>query len=151
MRKVLITGGAGFVGRRFVHHFLCQGDEVRVVDPIVPLTGGRNPADEWLLFEPRDFPYFHFVKEDCRSFFGRRLDSDFDYAFHLAAMVGGRQMVENNPLVVADDLSIDAAYWQWGTGTQMRDFIHIEDCVRAYCYLSTNRRPNRCRPEYSLR
>ena len=38
-------------------------------------------------------------------------------------------MVENNPLVVADDLSIDAAYWQWGTGTQMRDFIHIEDCV----------------------
>ena len=98
MRKVLITGGAGFVGRRFVHHFLCQGDGVRVVDPIVPLTGGRTPADEWLLFEPRDFPHFHFVKEDCRSFFGRRLDSDFDYAFHLAAMVGGRLMVENNPL-----------------------------------------------------
>ena len=22
-------------------------------------------------------------------------------------------MIENHPLVVADDLSIDAAYWQW--------------------------------------
>ena len=28
-------------------------------------------------------------------------------------MVGGRLMIENNPLAVADDLSIDAAYWQW--------------------------------------
>ncbi len=40
-------------------------------------------------------------------------DDDFDYAFHLAAMVGGRLMIENNPLAVADDLAIDAAYWQW--------------------------------------
>jgi nucleoside-diphosphate-sugar epimerase len=125
MRKVLITGGAGFVGRRFVHHFLRQGDEVHVVDPIVPLTGGRDPADEWPLFEPRDFPHFHFVKEDCRSFFGRRRDSDFDYAFHLAAMVGGRLMIENNPLVVADDLSIDAAYWKWAKATRPRKTVSI--------------------------
>ena len=41
------------------------------------------------------------------------MDTDFTYAFHLAAMVGGRAMIENNPLAVADDLSIDAAYWQW--------------------------------------
>ena len=40
-------------------------------------------------------------------------DTDFDYTFHLAAMVGGRLMIENNPLAVADDLSIDAAYWGW--------------------------------------
>jgi GDP-L-fucose synthase len=40
-------------------------------------------------------------------------DKDFDYAFHLAAMVGGRLMIENNPLAVADDLSIDSEYWQW--------------------------------------
>jgi len=32
---------------------------------------------------------------------------------HLAAMVGGRAMIENRPLAVADDLSIDAEYWQW--------------------------------------
>jgi len=28
-------------------------------------------------------------------------------------MVGGRLMIENNPLAVADDLAIDAAYWGW--------------------------------------
>jgi GDP-L-fucose synthase len=28
-------------------------------------------------------------------------------------MVGGRTMIEYNPIAVADDLSIDAEYWQW--------------------------------------
>ena len=26
-------------------------------------------------------------------------------------------MIENNPLAIADDLSIDAAYWQWAVQT----------------------------------
>jgi hypothetical protein len=31
-------------------------------------------------------------------------------------MADGRTMIENKPLAVADDLSIDAAYWQWAQG-----------------------------------
>lgn len=113
MRKILITGGAGFVGRHFCRHFLEQGDVVHCVDPIVPLTGGIDPAAGWPLFDPRAYKNFHFHKEDCRLWFQRVQDTDFDYAFHLAAMVGGREMIENNPLAVADDLSIDSCYWQW--------------------------------------
>ena len=67
----------------------------------------------WPLFDPRDYQNFHFYKEDCRTWFDRVKDADFDYAFHLAAMVRGRLMIENNPLAVADDLAIDASYWQW--------------------------------------
>ena len=113
MRKILITGGAGFVGRHFVRHFLEAGDQVLIVDPVARLTGGIDPSDGWPLFDPRDYSNFHFLKEDCRDFFNRVTDSDFDYVLHLAAMVGGRLMIEYNPLVVADDLSIDSAYWQW--------------------------------------
>jgi len=113
MRKILITGGAGFVGRHFCQYFLAHGDEVHCVDPIVPLTGGIDPQAGWPLFEPREYPHFHFHKEDCRLWFRRVTGGDFDYAFHLAAMVGGRDMIENNPLAVADDLSIDSSYWQW--------------------------------------
>jgi len=112
MRKILITGGAGFVGRHFTRHFLDAGDEVHCVDKVVPLTGGLNP-DKWPFFNPSDYNNFFFYQEDCRTFFENCRDSDFDYCFHLAAMVGGRLMIENNPLVVADDLSIDAGYWQW--------------------------------------
>jgi nucleoside-diphosphate-sugar epimerase len=113
MRKILITGAAGFVGRRFVRRFLEMGDEVHAVDSIVANTGGIHPDGVWPLFDPREYAGFHFYHQDCRAWFEQRSERDFDYCLHLAAVVGGRQMIENCPLAVADDLSIDAAYWQW--------------------------------------
>ena len=113
MRKMLVTGGAGFVGRHLVRRLLQSGDEVHVVDSLAALTGGIDPAKGWPLFDPREYRGFHFYREDCRSWFARRKDTDFDCAFHLAAMVGGRVMIEQNPLAVAEDLAIDAEYWRW--------------------------------------
>lgn len=118
MRKVLITGGAGFVGRHFCRRFLEAGDEVHVVDPVALHTGGIAPEDGWPLFEPRDFSGFRFVRQDCRQWFKESGEGGFDYVLHLAAMVGGRLMIENHPLAVADDLSIDAEFWQWAKATQ---------------------------------
>jgi len=111
-KKILLTGGAGFVGRHLARRLLEAGHEVHCVDPIVPLTGGIEP-ERWPEFDPRDFRNFRFHREDCRAWFGRVDDTDFDYAYHLAAVVGGRAMIENQPLAVADDLSIDSEYWQW--------------------------------------
>lgn len=113
MKKVLVTGAAGFVGRHMVRRLLDDGAEVHAVDCIAEFTGGIDPAKIWPLFDPREYTNFHFYREDCRTWFARVHDTDFDYAFHLAAMVGGRLVIENNPLAVADDLGIDAAYWQW--------------------------------------
>ena len=113
MKKILVTGGAGFVGRRFCKRYLDSGDQVYCVDPVAIDTGGINPDQGWPLYNPNDYDNFHFFQEDCRSWFKQNEDNDFDYVFHLAAMVGGRAMIENRPLAVADDLSIDAEYWQW--------------------------------------
>jgi GDP-L-fucose synthase len=113
MKKILVTGGAGFVGRRFCKRFLDAGDDVHCVDPLALDTGGRDPEAGWPLYAPRDYRNFHFYRQDCRKWFLDHLDSDFDYVFHLAAMVGGRAMIENRPLAVADDLAIDAEFWQW--------------------------------------
>lgn len=113
MKRILITGGAGFVGRRFVRRFLTAGHEVVCVDPVIVGTGGIDPSCGWPLFEPRDFPIFHYHKQDCRDYFRDHPGEYFDEVFHLAAMVGGRLMIEQQPLLVAEDLSIDAQYWRW--------------------------------------
>jgi len=113
MSKVLVTGAAGFVGRHICRRLLEGGSEVHAVDSIEKYTGGIDPQDGWPMFEPRDYRNFNFYRKDCRSWFNECLDTDFDYAFHLAAMVGGRQMIENHPLAIAEDLAIDSAYWQW--------------------------------------
>ena len=118
MRKVLVTGGAGFVGRHLVKRLLDAGDDVHCVDNIEPLTGGIDPGDAWPLFEPRDYPNFKFFNEDCRAYFKRVADDDFDIAFHLAAVVGGRLVIEQNPLAVAEDLSIDSEFWAWAVRAQ---------------------------------
>ena len=43
MKKILITGGAGFVGRYFTKYFLDQKYEVHVVDNIAQHTGAKDP------------------------------------------------------------------------------------------------------------
>jgi nucleoside-diphosphate-sugar epimerase len=108
-----VTGGAGFVGRWFTKELLADGNEVTVVDSLVEGGGGLSP-ETWKTFSPFSYDKFSFVNKDCRHFF---LSEDsmgkFDLVIHLAAVVGGRLTIERNPLSVADDLSIDAAFWAW--------------------------------------
>ena len=115
-KKILVTGGAGFVGRHLCHELLKRGDKVICVDSIVPLTGGIDPTYRevgWPLYNPYNYDNFSFLKEDCRDYFSRIKDTDFDEVYHLAAMVGGREMIEHNPLAVAEDLAIDSLFWRW--------------------------------------
>ena len=112
-KRILITGAAGFVGRRLVRFMLEKSYEVVAIDSIAPLTGGVDPNQGWPLYNPKDYKNFTFHKIDCRDWFIKNLNEKFDYVFHLAAMVGGREIIENNPLIVAEDLSIDSHFWQW--------------------------------------
>ena len=142
MKKILITGGAGFVGRHFAKRFLDLGDEIYCVDPIVQMTGGIDPQNGWPLFNPFDYRNFHFFKDDCRDFFQVNQEVDFDLTLHLAAIVGGRLMIENNPLAVADDLAIDAAYWQWAK---------IARPSKTICFSSSAAYPVKYQQEHSYR
>ena len=69
MRKVLVTGGAGFVGRHMIRRLLDAGDDVHAVDSLAPFTGAIDPRCGWPLFDPRDYQGFHFYREDCRTWF----------------------------------------------------------------------------------
>ena len=54
---------------------------------------------------------------DARDFF-RTNNTYFDKVIHLAAIVGGRKMIEGSPLALAVDLSIDAEMFCWAMRTE---------------------------------
>ena len=85
--KVLVTGGAGFIGSHLVEALLARGDEVVVLDN---LATGRRANLGVALGNPR----FALTVGDVREPESvRRISRDVDVVYHLAAHVGVRQIV----------------------------------------------------------
>jgi nucleoside-diphosphate-sugar epimerase len=86
--KILITGHKGFVGSHYVKYFNEDSRDHEVIG--VDIKEGN----------------------DCRDYF-KSSNVRFDLIIHLAAIVGGRETIENDPLSVATDLSIDSEFFNW--------------------------------------
>ena len=78
MKKILITGGAGFVGRHLCKALLDRGALIICVDSIVPLTGGISPRRQngWPLYNPFDYKNFVYIEQDCREYFKENTSKD---------------------------------------------------------------------------
>ena len=107
--NVLVTGGCGFVGRHIVKKMSDMGYDLEVVDNLVS-ESALHP-DTWPK-HLKPIRSFSFIEEDARKYFTQRHEK-FDIVIHLAAIVGGRLKIENAPLQVAEDLSLDAEMFSW--------------------------------------
>src|SRR6266480_1865557 len=91
VKKVLITGGGGFVGSHVADELLEAGYTVRVLDNLAPQVHGTRPRrPEYLARE------VEFIRGDVRDpeAVSRALES-IDAVFHFAAVVGvGQSMYE---------------------------------------------------------
>ncbi len=124
MKRVLITGAAGFVGRHFCKYFLDNNYKVLGIDNLQKFTGSIDPK-KWPLFNPYDYKNFKFIKMNCIDWFKKNKSTKFDYVLHLAAIVGGREMIENNPIAVAQDLTIDSKFWEWCIITKPKKTVYF--------------------------
>ncbi len=108
--RALVTGFGGFVGRHITQRLRRLGAHVTGVDDLsTGLAPTFWPTD---LYEPTDWPHV-WHHEDVRQFFRDHPVESYDTIFHCAAVVGGRQKIEGDPLAVATDLSIDAEFFDW--------------------------------------
>lgn len=94
--KILITGHKGFVGK----YFMMKYAEHDIVG--IDLKDGN----------------------DCRDFF-KTSEDKFDLVVHLAAIVGGRQTIDRDPLSVATDLSIDSEMCNWALRTKPGRIVYF--------------------------
>jgi dTDP-glucose 4,6-dehydratase len=132
MRRLLVTGGAGFIGGNFVHYWLRQHPEDRVV-VLDALTYAGNLAT---LDSVRADPRFAFVHGDIADAeLAARLlgEHDIDTIVHFAAESHvDRSIVEPGTFVrtnvVGTQVLLDAARTAWRRGTGWRGgarFHHV--------------------------
>ncbi len=84
--QAMISGHEGFIGRHFAKYLRDQGYQIWGAD----IKSGL----------------------DCRDVF-KQDTQHYDFIVHCAAIVGGREKIEGDPLSVATDLSIDAEFFNW--------------------------------------
>jgi dTDP-L-rhamnose 4-epimerase len=89
--KVLVTGGAGFIGSHLVDGLLDDGHEVRVLDCLEPQVHG--PSGEWPGYLSKDVERIRGDLRDAETV--RRALDGIEVVFHEGAAVGvGQSMYE---------------------------------------------------------
>ena len=84
--RILVTGGAGFIGSHLVDRLIEEGYDVSVVDD---LSSGKE-----LNLNPRaKFYKLNILSPSLKNLFSQK--KRFDYIFHLAAQIDVRKSVEN--------------------------------------------------------
>lgn len=109
--RALVTGDRGFLGRHFTAELKRRGYEVYGMDTKTTPT------------------------LDCRTYFRTYLSrgpvyqelnaGHLDLVVHCAAVVGGRETIERDPLKTAESLSIDAEMFRWAAVARPGRVLYI--------------------------
>ncbi|MFN0032399.1 MAG: NAD-dependent epimerase/dehydratase family protein [Flavobacteriales bacterium] len=132
MKTHLVTGGCGFVGRNMVKRlYNTTSDKIIFIDnllvgthPDTWFSGRKGRAGE--KFATYDDERLLFIQDDARHAIHGLIENENYFAdsfgyqhthiadvFHFAAIVGGRAMIDGDPMAVALDLAIDAEIFYW--------------------------------------
>lgn len=119
--RVLVTGGAGFIGSHLVDQLLSKGLEVVVLDN---LSGGKIENVKQHIGKGD----FQFVRGDIRNYhLVKELAMDVDAVFHLAALISVPESIRNPDLT--DDVNVD------GTLNLLKAFL--DSSVKRFVYASS--------------
>lgn len=122
-RKVLVTGGAGFIGSNLVVRLLELGARARVVDSLVRAGNSGSPSAKW----KDEVEFLSLDLLDPAA--SRKACQGCEVVFHFAARAGSIGYYQNHPgRVLTDNLLLD---------TQLLDAA-LRSGVEAYHYPSSS-------------
>jgi len=109
MKRVLVTGGASFIGSHLVDTLLKKGVDVRVADDFssgklanleYPLS--KKGSDKWV------YDRLTIYKGDLKDkTFTKHMVDGVDVVFHLAALHGGRGYIDSHPAECSTNMILD--------------------------------------------
>jgi GDP-L-fucose synthase len=107
MPNCLVTGGCGFIGRHFTKKMVELGYDVTIVDNMI--SNSSLIPEKWA---NRLLCDITFVNKDIIEYL-KTTNESFDIIIHAAAIVGGRETIENNPLLISNNITIDNELFRW--------------------------------------
>ncbi len=125
-KAVLITGGCGFVGRNLIRK-LSQESNIWIVDDLslgihpekwIGKDYKKNSRKRNLIEYSNKSQRINFINADVIDVFRKNAEEElpnFYKIFHLASIVGGRELIEGDPILVGKDLAIDSVFFYWLT------------------------------------
>ena len=117
-KRILVTGGASFIGSHLVDNLVKIGAQVTVVDD---LSSGRlenlSLSLDKITLIKKNLEYI--TKNELFSIF-----SDKDVIFHLAAVHGGRGYIQMHPADVCSNLSIDHHVFEAAANANVENVVY---------------------------
>ncbi len=111
-KKILVTGGASFIGSHLVDALVRQGAHVRVADD---LSSGKLDNLQ------HSIEHVEFLLGDLRDrSFAERAVQGMEVVFHLAASHGGRGYIDTHPVECSTNMVLDGTVFQaaWQAGVE---------------------------------
>ncbi len=120
-KKILVTGGAGYIGSVLTRQLLDKGYKVRVIDSL--MYGGEPIID--LL----NLPDFEFVKGDVRNEADvRKAMEGIDCVAHLAAIVGDPACAQNPELAKTTNIKGSEMLYKVANEMGASKFVFASTC-----------------------
>tara|TARA_B110001454_G_scaffold150498_1_gene139827 strand:- start:1199 stop:2188 length:990 start_codon:yes stop_codon:yes gene_type:complete len=100
MKRILITGGAGFIGFHLCKKFINEGYKVDLVDNL-----GRGMIDFDLKYLLKN-KNVNFIKSDLLNLNLKNWSTNYDKVFHLAAIIGVKHVNKNPYNVLTQNIHL---------------------------------------------
>jgi dTDP-L-rhamnose 4-epimerase len=127
-QRIVVTGGAGFVGSHLVDALVRDGHAVRVVDALVPQVHGKTATPKYV---PKDAEFIRADVRDARTW--QKALKGVRVVFHQAAEVGvGQSMYEITKYMDANTMGTSVMWQELITGKYQVEKVLVASSMSIY-------------------